>query len=64
VRPALVVPLDPAPNDLPRLRECLKDVLSHALFFKSQKPLNDPILLWRIRRDEFLLEPIVPTRLA
>lgn len=64
MRSALVVPLNPVPNDLPCLLERPKDMLPDTLFFQTAKePLDDSILLRRIRRDEFLLQPIVPTGL-
>jgi hypothetical protein len=65
MRPLVVIPLHPVANDPPRLLERLKDMLPDTLFFETPKePLNDPVLLWRVGRDEFLLEPIVSARLA
>jgi hypothetical protein len=65
MRPFLVVPVDPVPNDLPRLLKRLERVLPDTLVFQASKePLNDPILLGGIGRDEFLLEPIISTGVA
>jgi hypothetical protein len=64
MRPVLVVPLYPIPNDPPCLLKCLKDVLPDTLFFETPKePFDDPILFRRIRRDELLCQPIIPTGL-
>ncbi len=61
----LVVPVDPVPNDPPRLLKRLERVLPDTLVFQASKePLNHPILLGRIGRDELLLQPIVSTGLA
>ena len=63
--PFLVIPVDPVPNDPPRLLKRLERVLPDTLVFQTPKePLNHPILLGRIRRDELLLQPIVSTGLA
>ncbi len=60
--PFLVVPVDPVPNDPPRLLKRLEPVLPDTLVFQASKePLNQPILLGRIGRDELLLQPIVST---
>jgi hypothetical protein len=65
VRSALVVPLNLVPNERPRLLKYLEDVLPNTLLLETSKePLNDPVLFRRIRRDEFLLEPIMSTRSA
>jgi hypothetical protein len=65
VRSALVVPLNLVPNERPRLLEYLEDVLPDTLLLETSKePLNDPVLFRRIRRDEFLLEPIISIRSA
>ena len=65
MEPFLVVPVDPVSNDPPRLLKRLEPVLSDTLVFQTAKePLNQPILLRRIRRDELLLQPIVSTGLA
>lgn len=62
MRALLVVPLHPRPNDAPRLLECPKYVLLDALLLQTaEEPLDDPILFRCIRRDELLLQPIVPT---
>ena len=62
--PFLVVPTDPVPNDPPRRLKRLERVLPDTLDFQpSKEPLNHPILLGRIGRDEFLLQPIVSTGL-
>jgi len=61
----LVIPVDPVPNDPPRLLKRLERVLPDTLVFQTPKePLNHPILFGRIRRDELLLQPIVSTGLA
>ncbi len=65
MRALVVVPLHPVSNDLPRLLKRLERLLPDTLFFETAKePLNQPILLGRIRRDELLLQPIVSTGLA
>ena len=47
--PFLVIPVDPVPNDPPRLLKGLERVLPDALLFQTPKePLNQPILLGRI----------------
>ena len=62
--PTLVVPLEPATNAPPRLFKRLECVLPDALFFQTPKePFTDLILLWRVRRDELLLQSIVSTGL-
>jgi hypothetical protein len=62
---AVVVSLHPVPDDLSRLVESLKHLLSDALFFETPKePFNDPVLFRRIGRDECLLQPMIPTRLS
>src|SRR5574337_241344 len=64
MRPLLVVPLHPVPNDPSGRLECLKHVLPDTLFFETAKePFNNPVLLRRVGRDEFLLQPIVSTSL-
>src|SRR5512146_1145225 len=64
MRPLLVVPLEPVANDPPRLLKCLERVLPDTLFFQTPKePLDDPILLRRVRCNELLLQPIIPARL-
>ena len=63
--PFLVVPMHPVSNDPPRLLKRLEPVLPDTLVFQTSKePLNQPILLGRIGRDELLLQPIVSTGLA
>jgi len=62
--PPVVVPLHPVTNDPPRLVERREDMLPDALLFETPKePLDDPVLFRRIRRDEFLLQAVVPTGL-
>ena len=64
MRALLVVPLHPRPNDASCVLKRLKHVLPDAFFFEaSEKPFDDPILFRCIRRDEFLLQPIVSTGL-
>ena len=61
----LVVPVDPVPNDPPRLLKRLERVLPDTLVFQTSKePLNHPILFERIGRDQLLLQPIASTGLA
>src|SRR5438105_12295680 len=65
MRPAVIVPVDPVPNDPPRLLERLKLVLPDTLFFETPKePFDDPVLLRRVRGDELLRQPIVSAGLA
>jgi len=65
MRPLLVVPLQPVPNDSSGLLEGLKHVLPNTLFFETAKePFDHPVLLRRVGRDEFLLEAIVSTGLS
>ena len=60
----LVVPVDPVPNDPPRLLKRLARVLPDTLVFQTSKaPLTHPILFGRIGRDKLLLQPIVSTGL-
>ena len=62
--PFLVIPVDPVPNDPPRLLKGLERVLPDALLFQTpKKPFDHPVLLWRVGRDELLLETIVATGL-
>lgn len=62
--PTLLTLLQPGSTSSPRLLERLKDMLPDTLFFKTAKgPFDDSVLLRRIRRDTFLLQPIVPTSL-
>jgi hypothetical protein len=64
MRALVVVPLDPVPNDLPRLLKRLERVLPDTLLFQTPKePFDQPILLRRIGRNELLLQPIVSTGL-
>jgi hypothetical protein len=47
---------------VPGLREVSEDVLPDALLLEApEEPLDDPVLLWGVRRDELLAQPIVPT---
>ena len=60
MRALVVVPLDPVPNDPPRLLKGLERVLPDTLLFQAPKePLNHPVLLRRVGRNEFLLQPVV-----
>lgn len=62
MRGGLIIPVDPPANHGARLCETLKLMLPEILFFQaSEEEFNKPILLQRIRGDEFLSEPIVPT---
>jgi hypothetical protein len=54
--PLFVVPSQPIPNDPPCLLERLKHVVPETLFFETAKePLDNPVFLRGIGRDEFLL---------
>ena len=54
MRPFLVVPVDPVPNDPPRLLKRLERMLPDTLVFQTPKePLNLPILLAQERWDRF-----------
>jgi hypothetical protein len=65
MRPPVVVPLHPVANDSPGVLKCLKRVLPDTFLLETAKePFDDPVLFWRIGRDEFLLQPIVSTGLA
>lgn len=62
MRGDLIIPVDPQANHGARLCETLKLMLPEILFFQaSEEEFNKPILLQRIRGNEFLSEPIVPT---
>ncbi len=65
VRPLLIVPLDPHADHPPRLSKGLKLMLPDTLFFETAKEaFDDAVLLRRVRRDELLRHPIVPTGCA
>ena len=52
LRPLVVVPLDPVPNDPPRLLKGLEGVLSDTLLFQTPKePFDHSILLRHIGRE-------------
>src|SRR5262245_40509877 len=62
MRPPVVVPPDPPPHRAAGLHEAREAVLPHALLLQaSEEALDDPVLLRRVRRDEFLAQPIVAT---
>ena len=64
MRSSLVVPVEPVPNDPPRLLKRLERVLPDALLLQTPKePFNDPVLFRRIGRNEFLVQAIVATGL-
>ena len=64
MRALFVVPVHPVPNDPPRLLKRLERVLPDTFFFETPKePFDDPVLFRRVRCDELLLQPIVPTGL-
>lgn len=64
MRPSVVVPLDPVANCPTRLLNCLERVLPDTLFFQTPKgPFDHPGLLRCIRRNELLLQTVVPTGL-
>src|SRR5688500_5232419 len=61
MRSAFVVPSQPGSDPLPRFLKRLELMLPDALFFETPKEsFDDAILLRRVRRDELLLQPIVP----
>ena len=65
MRALLVVPLHPVPDDASCLVKRLERLLPDALFFETaEEPFDDPILFRRIRCDELLRQPIIPTGLA
>src|SRR5262249_28682381 len=62
MRPAGVVPREPAPEPLLSLSKIVKLMLPHAFLFETpEEAFDDPILLRRVRRDEFLGQPVVAT---
>ena len=64
MRALLVVPLHPVSDDASCLVKRLERLLPDALFFETaEEPFDDPILFRRIRCDELLRQPIVPTGL-
>ncbi len=64
MRPSVVVPLQPVPDDPTRLLKCLERMLPDTLFFQPPKePFDHPVLLQCIRRNELLLQTVVPTGL-
>ena len=64
MRPPLVVPGHPVPNDPARLLKRLELILPDTLFFETPKePFDAAVLLRRVGRDELLLQPTVPTGL-
>ena len=59
-----VVPPQVVSNDPPRLLKGLEGVLLDTFLLETPKePFDDPILFRCVRRDEFLLQPIVSTGL-
>lgn len=65
MRALFVVPPQPVSNDPPRLLKRLERVLPDTFLFETPKePFDNPILFRRVRRDELLLQPIVPTGLS
>lgn len=61
MRPLLIVPPDPTAYPLARLCETLEVVLPHTfLFWTPKEPLNQPILLWRVRGEFLPARPTYP----
>src|SRR5262249_19511546 len=59
----LVVPTDPPPHRAAGLGEAREAVLPDALFLQAaEEAFDHPVLLRRVRRDEFLAQALVPTR--
>jgi hypothetical protein len=56
----LVVPLQPVPNDSPRILEIREQVLPDTLFLETaEEPFKEPILFRRAGRDELLLQALL-----
>jgi len=63
VRPPGVVPVDPLHQFRSSLGKAAEVVLPRALLLQASKEtLHEPVLLRRVRSDEFLLEPVVAAR--
>jgi len=63
MRPAGVVPREPAPEPLLGLSKIVKLMLLDALLFETAEEAFDrAILLRRVRRDEFPRQAIIPAR--
>ena len=63
MRSALVVPLDPLVDDPPGLQIRFEVVLPDALLLQApEEALDESVLLWSVRSDVLLAEPIVPAR--
>ena len=63
MRASFVVPLDPLPDLRLGLREAVKTVLRDTFLFQAaEEPFDDPVLRGRLRGDELLSKPVVPTR--
>ena len=61
----LVVPAHPSCDRLPSILISFEVVLPYTFLFETpKKAFNETILFRRIRRDQFLLESIVSTRLG
>lgn len=64
MRPFRVIPVNPCADRVLRLGKCPKRLLPDALLFqRSEPPFNHAILLGRVGRNKFLLQPIQPTGL-
>ena len=62
MRARLVIPPHPVSNDTPCLIKRLEHVGQDAFLLETAKEsFDDPILFWCVRRNELLLQPIVPT---
>jgi len=59
VRAPVVIKTDPIPNDTAGVLQGLEPVAMNTLILEgSDDPLDHAVLLWAVRRDELLLQPI------
>lgn len=64
MRTTRVVPLNPLPHGPSGLVEAPKAALPDAFFLEAAKEaLNETVLLRRVGRDVFLLQPVIPAGL-
>ena len=64
-RPVVIVVAEPSPQRLASLLKALKVVKPQRLLFHgASQPLNHAALLWRVRADELLFDPILIYRLS
>src|SRR5678816_3375410 len=60
MRPAVVVPVDPARHGETCVGEALEVALPDALLLEAaEEALDHPVLLWGVGCDEFLPKPVV-----